>query len=199
MCYLGPGGFLKMVGLYFAFQCFLWLLICSSFLCPVWSNIVVFILVENQPFSLNFQMYHCLSLGSLENRGWSKAWELMFYWEVPSRGSKRDGAGKQDRQEWEAMQAGELPASWRVKGMSLTQTGPLQTGCTENMCWNSLLEGGRKIDLFASSLPSPLSHRSVFALWGVCFLPFQMASPGLFGCCCYGSQNPPHGMPIILV
>lgn len=114
----GPGVFLEMVELYFTFQCLLWLLICSSFLPPTWSNIVVFILVENLPFSLNFQIPHYLSLGSLDSRGWSKAWVLMFYWEAQSWDSERGKkeTGKDGRQ----MQVGVLSScpllaeGWRV-------------------------------------------------------------------------------------
>lgn len=94
------------------------------------------------------------SLKSLENRGWSQGWVLMVYWEVQSWDSERGELGN-------AGLCSPPPERWR-----LCHSGQLQTGYPENKYRNSLLQGGREVDLSANSFSSHCSCWSVFAIWG---------------------------------
>lgn len=120
---------------------------------------VIFSKLSNLPLS---------SLAFLESRGGRKAWVLTFCWECNPETVK--GGKRETGQDWKQLKVNvtKLPtAFWRVKVMPLIQTGRLQAGCTENMCWNSLLEGGRQMDLSVCALPSHFSHRSMFAPPGI--------------------------------
>ena len=100
---------------------------------------------------------------------------MLFYWEVQSCDSEREGDGNQ----------GEMGSRCKLVHYQdaqcfLKDEGHLQTGCMENKLWNSGSEREREVDLSANSLPPPFSHWPVFAPLGVYSLPFQPTSPGLF-------------------
>ena len=113
-------------------------------------------------FPLNFHIYHCLSLGSLEHRGWSKAL-VLFYWELQSWDRIGKEREKGAREGWKANTSWCMTktprASWRVKGISKQVVWKICFGIVR---WR---EEERWIYLPA---PCQLPHISFLSLASIC-------------------------------